>query len=96
MVEKLDAVRKRKYIAPGHVTSLTNFFSVPKGQDDIRLVYIGTSSGLNDQLWVPGFPMPTIETILRDKFPHSWMDDSDLGEFFLNFILHAVLLRGST
>jgi hypothetical protein len=24
-------------------------------------------------------------------FPHSWMDDTDLGEFFLNFILHTTL-----
>ena len=91
VVAKLEKVRKRKYIAPGKVSSLTDFFSVPKGADDIRLVYNGTSSGLNDILWVPGFPMPTADTILRAIFPHTWMDDSDLGEFFLNFILHETL-----
>jgi hypothetical protein len=91
VIEKLDTVQKRKYIAPGLVTSLTDFFSVPKGKEDIRLVYNGTKSGLNQVLWVPGFPMPTTATIIRAIFAHSWMDDSDLGEFFLNFILHQVL-----
>jgi hypothetical protein len=64
VVKKLDKVRKRKYIAPGTVRSLTDFFNVPKGEDDIRIVYNGTSSGLNDILWVPGFPMPNANTIL--------------------------------
>jgi hypothetical protein len=58
-VMKLAKVRKRKHISPGTVWSLTDFFSVPKGSDDIRLVYNGMSSGLNDVLWVPSFPMPT-------------------------------------
>jgi hypothetical protein len=91
VVKKLATVRKRKYIAPGKVESLTDFFTVPKGEDDIRVVYNGTSSGLNEILWVPGFPMPTADTILRSVFPHTWMDDSDLGEFFLNFILNETL-----
>jgi hypothetical protein len=91
VVEKLDNVRKRRYISPGTVRSLTDFFSVPKGLEDIRLVYNGSKSGLNKVLWVPSFPMPTGETLLRAFFPHSWMDDTDLGEFFLNFILHVAL-----
>jgi hypothetical protein len=73
------------------VRLLTDFFSVPKGLDDIRLVYNGTSSGLNDVLWVPSFPMPMGNMLLWAMFPHFWMDDTDLGEFFLNFILHAAL-----
>ena len=35
VVAKLEKVRKRKYITPGKVSSLTDFFSVPKGADDI-------------------------------------------------------------
>jgi hypothetical protein len=35
--------------------------------------------------------MPTRDTILRAVFPHTWMDDTDLGEFFLNFVLHRTL-----
>jgi hypothetical protein len=91
VIKKLDKVRKRRYISPGTVQSLTDFFSVPKGLDDIRLVYNGSKSGLNSILWVPSFPMPTGNTLLRSVFPHSWMDDTDLGEFFLNFILHVAL-----
>jgi hypothetical protein len=59
--KNLAKVRKRKYIAPGYVWSLTNFFSVPKGDQDICMVYNGTSSGLNDSLWVPSFPLPTVD-----------------------------------
>jgi hypothetical protein len=29
------------------------FFAVPKGEDDIRLVYNVTSSGLNKMVWAP-------------------------------------------
>jgi hypothetical protein len=37
--EKLDKVRKGRYITPGFAKSLTSFFSVPKGEDDVRLWY---------------------------------------------------------
>jgi hypothetical protein len=57
---KLDKVRARGYISPGIVESLTAFFAVPKGEDDIRLVYNGSMSGLNSSLWVPCFFLPTI------------------------------------
>jgi hypothetical protein len=91
VVKKIAKVRKRKYIAPGHVWSLTDFFSVPKGDEDIRMVYNGTSSGLNDVLWVPSFPLPTVDTLLRSVHPGTWMADTDLGEMFLNFVLHESL-----
>jgi hypothetical protein len=91
VVKKIAKVRKRKYIAPGHVWSLTDFFCVPKGDKDIRMVYNGTSSGLNDVLWVPSFPLPTVDTLLRSVHPDTWMADTDLGEMFLNFVLHESL-----
>jgi hypothetical protein len=50
MCRKLDKVRKRRYIAPGFVASLTSFFVVPKGSDDIRMVYDVSVSGLNDSI----------------------------------------------
>jgi len=62
---KLQKVRLRRYIAKGTVVSLTSFFSVPKGEDDIRMVYDGTKSGLNAAMWVPRFGLLTIETHLR-------------------------------
>jgi len=48
MKEKLKSVRDRRYVKAGQVKSLTSFFAVPKGEDDIRMVYDGTKSGLND------------------------------------------------
>ena len=50
---KLKKVRDRGYVAEGPIDSLTSFFAVPKGTDDIRMVYDGTKSGLNDAIWVP-------------------------------------------
>jgi hypothetical protein len=91
IIKKISKVRKRKYISVGHVWSLTDFFCVPKGNNDIRMVYNGTSSGLNDVLWVPSFPLPTVDTLLRSVHPDTWMADTDLGEMFLNFVLHESL-----
>jgi hypothetical protein len=91
VIKKIAKVRKRQYISPGYVRSLTDFFSVPKGDSDIRMVYNGTSSGLNDVLWVPSFPLPTVDSLLRAVHPNTWMADTDIGEMFLNFVLHASL-----
>ena len=35
LMEKLQKARDRRYIAPGRVDSLTAFFVVKKGEDDI-------------------------------------------------------------
>lgn len=88
MKQKLELVLERGYIETGEVVSLTRFFSVPKGEADIRMVYDGTKSGLNQVLWVPWFPMPTIETHLRSVEAGTFMADVDIGEMFLNFVLH--------
>ncbi|KAL7525294.1 hypothetical protein ACHAXR_000940, partial [Thalassiosira sp. AJA248-18] len=47
MKEKVMKVRRRLYIETGEVLSLTHMFCVPKGLLDIRMVYNGTSCGLN-------------------------------------------------
>jgi hypothetical protein len=91
IIKKLKKVRTRRYIAPGFVTSLTSFFAVPKGEDDIRMVYDASVSGLNDTIWVPRFPLPTIQTHLRSVQEGTWMADLDIGEMFLNFVLHSDL-----
>jgi hypothetical protein len=88
MRQKISIVRARRYILPGLVRSLTSFFPVPKGKDDIRMVYDGTKSGLNDALWAPWFPLPTIEMQLRSVGPGTFMGDIDIGGMFLNFMLH--------
>jgi len=53
MKEKLGKVRRMGYLAPWEIKSLTSFFAVPKGDSDIRMVYDGTKSGLNDAMWAP-------------------------------------------
>jgi hypothetical protein len=88
---KIEKVRARGYISPGVVESLTAFFAVPKGDDDIRLVYDGSISGLNSFLWVPWFFLPTIRTHLRAVDEGIYMADVDIGERFLNFTLHREL-----
>jgi hypothetical protein len=89
---KLDRVRARGYISPGVVESLTAFFAVPKGEDDIRLVCNGSVSELNSSLWVLQFFLPTIRTHLRAVDEGTYTADVDIGEMFLNFILHRELM----
>jgi hypothetical protein len=88
MRTKLQGVRSKGYIIKGDVFSLTSFFAVPKGDSDIRMVYDGTKSGLNGMLWAPWFPLPTIDAHLRALLPGYFMSDIDIGEMFLNFMLH--------
>mmetsp|Transcript_18233 Transcript_18233/g.45137 ORF Transcript_18233/g.45137 Transcript_18233/m.45137 type:complete len:1296 (-) Transcript_18233:2196-6083(-) len=91
--KKLAKVRYRRYIAKGAVVSLTSFFAVEKGEDDIRMVYDGTKSGLNEAMWVPRFGLPTIESHLRSIEEGTFMADVDVGECFLNFPLHPSLRK---
>ena len=91
MADKINKVRQRRYIGPGPVTSLTSYFSVPKGPEDVRMVYDGTASGLNDAIWVPRFPLPTPMAHLRALEVGWYMADADIGEMFLNFPMDPVL-----
>ena len=50
IVEKIQKVQDRRYILGGTVLSLTSFFHVSKGEDDIKLVYDLTACGLNEIL----------------------------------------------
>ena len=85
VAEKISIVRDKGYIVSGLVKSLTTYFQVPKGPADLRMVYDGTSSGLNDALWAPSFWMPTPDTALRQVSFYTYCVDIDLGEMFLNF-----------
>jgi len=88
MKKKLDKVRRLGYIGPGKVESLTSFFSVPKGENDIRMVYDGTKSGLNDAMWAPWFALPTVESHLWFVTRDSYLGNMDIGDMFHNFVLH--------
>ena len=58
---------------------------MPKGDLDIRVVYNGTASGLNEALWAPGFYLPNANAAARLLMFYSFTVDADLGEMFLNF-----------
>ena len=68
--------------------SLTSFFTVPKGDSDVRLVYNGTKSGLNDCHWAPWLRLPKIEQHSWSVEPGTYMANMDIAEMFLNYILH--------
>jgi hypothetical protein len=87
--KKLYSVRERLYIEPGEVISLMHFFYVPKGLKlkDIRMVYNGTASGVNDCLFAPHFSLPTITPAMRALAEGYYQADMDIGEMFLNFML---------
>jgi len=91
MRAKVVQVRKQGYILPGKVVGGTHYFCVNKGEDDIRMVYNGTSCGLNDVLWAPRFGLPTVKQPLRDLLAGYCQCDLDVGEQFLNFSLHMDL-----
>lgn len=88
---KFDTIIRRGYIAPGPILSLTQFFDVPKGAGDIRMVYNGTSCGFNRALWCPKFWLPTARSAVRLLDFNFYAVDMDLAEMFLNFPLHESL-----
>jgi hypothetical protein len=69
VVEKLLVARDKVYISMGTMKLLIFFFDVPKGFDDIRMVYDGTKSRLDAVLWAPWFPLPTVDSLLRSVGP---------------------------
>jgi hypothetical protein len=95
MRKNVIQVRKRGYISSRPVVSNTHYFSVPKGLDDIRMVYNGTSCRLNDVLWAPRFGLPTVKQTLRALLPGYMQCDLDIGEQFPNFYLHEELWQYS-
>ena len=83
------------YIETGKVCSLAHYFHVPKGPDDIRMVYNGTGCGLNASLWAPHFGLPYVTHTTRSLMPGYCQCDLDVGDMFLNFLLHEDLKRMS-
>ena len=80
------------YIAIRLVLSLSSFFTVSKGDEDIRIVYHLTACGLNEALWAPSFWMPTINNVLDCACASSWFGDVDAAEMFLCYILDEMMI----
>jgi hypothetical protein len=92
--ETIAKVLRRRYLVPpsSPVKSHIKYFAVPKGEDDIRLVYDATANGLNECVWSPSFWLPSVNTLLRNLDKDSWMTDRDIGDMFLNFQLHEAAI----
>ena len=62
-----------------------SFFGVPKSDDDTRIVYDGTSVGINGVVWAPPFFLPTSKILMQLIESNTCQLDMDIGETFLNF-----------
>ncbi|KAL7451691.1 hypothetical protein ACHAXS_000255, partial [Conticribra weissflogii] len=91
---KVSKVINRRYVVKTsiNIRSLIKFFAVPKGENDIRIVYDATANALNECIWVPSFWLPTVDTLLRALDAESWMADRDISDMFLNFQLHHAVM----
>jgi hypothetical protein len=85
--DKMLKLLNRGYLDSDTIDALMNYFAVSKGLSDIRMVFDGTKSGLNDSLWVPWFALPTATTIRRTVLPGYWCAGNDFGEQFYNYWL---------
>ncbi|KAL7563418.1 hypothetical protein ACA910_016514 [Epithemia clementina (nom. ined.)] len=95
IVAKLQDVQVKGYIEGAPCVAMMNYFAVPKGDDDVRMVYDGTKSGLNACLYALWFILPDASVLtctLDDKY---WCIDNDYGEMFLNFWIHPELMAYS-
>ena len=87
--EKVNKIRRLLYVHPGKSMSHIDVFWVPKGSTDIRLVYNGTSCGLNEVLWAPWFALPGVRSHLRSVEAGTFLGDIDIGDQFHNFMMHS-------
>ncbi len=89
--EKIIKVIRRRYLVMTdlNIKLLIKYFAVPKGDDDVRLVYDATANRLNECVWSPSFWLPTIDSLVRAVDQDLWMTDRDVGDMFLNFQLHG-------
>jgi len=54
--DKVEKVLYNGYIRrsdPTKIRSLMYMFDVPKGDSDVRIIYNGSKSGINDATWAP-------------------------------------------
>ena len=94
MASKFVRFLQREYIVPCSSTdikSYIDYFGVPKGEDDVRVVFNGTSCGINDAVQASNFWMPNASSMLRIISYNYQSVDIDLDDMFHNFPLHPSL-----
>jgi len=98
ILSKVVKALRRGYLEPTprqNIKSLIDYFAVDKAGSDIRVVFNGTSCGLNSAVWAPNFWLPTARSMSRSLGFNYRFIDLDLGEMFLNFPLHSDLRQYS-
>jgi hypothetical protein len=93
---KVFKVIKRGYLRPVKIEdlqSLMHYFSVPKGDKDIQMVYDGSKCKLNAATFAPWFAVPTSASLERTVVPNTVQGDNDFADMFLNFQLHREMQK---
>jgi hypothetical protein len=93
---KVFKVIRRGYLQPVRnmeLRSLMHYFSVPKGDNDIRMVYDGSKCKLNFTTFAPWFAVPASSTLELTVTPDTIQGDNDFGDMFLNFQLHEEMQK---
>ena len=91
MRQKEDTLILRRYLERGKgvfVQSVVSRFAVKKGESDIHVVWDTRRNGVNERLWAPHFFLPGSENLEQLLTMDSFQGDMDVGEMFLNFMLH--------
>ena len=91
MRDKEEKLISRRYLEQGkgvYVESVVPRFAVSKGSDDIRVVWDARKNGVNEHLWAPHFFLPGSQNLEHLLTNQSYQGDMDVGEMFLNFMLH--------
>ena len=60
---------------------------------DWRGVYNAGANGINEKGWVPSFYRPTVSSLLHMIDNEAVMQEQDIREIFLNFMLHLSACR---
>ena len=90
----MSKATQRNYIEPGKLNILNHFFLVPNIISDYRMmVYYGTSRKINDLPWSTHFSLTNFYMKTRKIQEGNYMDDIEIGDMLLNFIIHEYLIK---
>ena len=69
---------------PGSIKNLTGYFSVPKVQGDIRVVYDANECGLNKDPCLSNFLLLNIYYVIRNTYTDMLLSGINIGYIFVN------------
>jgi hypothetical protein len=86
VASQMDGMLACRYLSIGPVKAVSAF-GCSQGTD-VRIVYNGTTCGLNEALWVPNFYLPSSKAAALLLTFSSWLADADYGAMFHNFFMN--------